>query len=206
MVWYNTNSHRNGRNLAENRTNRASRPSLRISRYTSKSIILYHKSQIFKHFGVLMTNKESIFAGLHILMPAIPDGPADAGCRLCRYWYRESRCQVRIGWQKPLWLHSFAKSAKSASKKSMKSVVRNPFNQRNPWLINDLRACKLLYICRDSSTDIESSLQIRLFMQNKANFRKVKLNVNKVLTRDYDKKDTWWSGKTKPIQSQFKAN
>jgi hypothetical protein len=49
-----------------------------------------------------------------------------------------------------------------------------------------------------------SALQIRLFMQNKAKFRKVKLNVNKVLTKDYDKMDTWLCGKTKPIQSQSK--
>ncbi len=74
----------------------------------------------------------------------------------------------------------------------------------NPWLINDLRACKMLYNCREFSTSVESSLQIRLFMQNKANFRKVKLNVNSVLTRDYERFDTWWSGKTKPIQSQLK--
>ena len=45
-----------------------------------------------------------------------------------------------------------------------------------------------------------------LFMQNKANFQKVKLNVNKVLTKDYDQMDTWSIRKTKPIQSQFKAN
>jgi hypothetical protein len=41
-------------------------------------------------------------------------------------------------------------------------------------------------------------------MQNKANFRKVKLNVNKVLTKNYDQKDTWSIRKTKPIQSQSK--
>jgi hypothetical protein len=41
-------------------------------------------------------------------------------------------------------------------------------------------------------------------MQNKANFRKVKLNVNKVLTKDYDRMDTWSIKKTKPIQSQLK--
>ncbi len=85
-------------------------------------------------------------------------------------------------------------------------VAKTPRNQRNPRLINDLRACKALYICRDSSTDIESPLQINLFMQNKANFQKVKLNVNKVLTKDYEQIDTWSIGKTKPIQSQFKAN
>jgi hypothetical protein len=43
-------------------------------------------------------------------------------------------------------------------------------------------------------------------MQNKANFQKVKFNVNKVLTKDYDQLDTWSIRKTKPIQSQFKAN
>ncbi len=91
-------------------------------------------------------------------------------------------------------------------------VAINPQNLRNlcpryPWLINDLRVCKALYICRDSSTDIESSLQIRLFMQNKANFRKVKLNVNKVLTKDYKERTLGQRGKTKPIkanQSQLK--
>ncbi len=41
-------------------------------------------------------------------------------------------------------------------------------------------------------------------MQNKANFQKVKFNVNKVLTRDYDQMDTWSIRKTKPIQSQSK--
>ena len=107
----------------------------------------------------------------------------------------------------------------------------NPFNQRNPrlnisscssylrgekireisvnpWLINDLRRCKALYICRDSSTGIESSLQIKLFMQNKAKFRKVKLNVNKVLTKDYEKKTLGERGKkqsqTNPNKPKFK--
>ncbi len=82
--------------------------------------------------------------------------------------------------------------------------LKNPFNQRNLRLIKDLRVYKMLYNCRGHSTNVVDSLQIRLFMQNKANFRKVKLNVNNVLTMNYDKKDTWWSGKTKPIQSQSK--
>jgi hypothetical protein len=47
-------------------------------------------------------------------------------------------------------------------------------------------------------------------MQNKANFQKSQMNVSKVLTKDYVKNDTWWSGKnkakTKPIQTQYKAN
>ncbi len=41
-------------------------------------------------------------------------------------------------------------------------------------------------------------------MQNKANFQKVKFNVTKVLTRNYDQLDTWSIRKTKPIQSQLK--
>ena len=74
------------------------------------------------------------------------------------------------------------------------------------------------------STTVVSALQIKLFMQNKANFQKVKLNVSKVLTKDYDQLDTWSirknepktnpnEPKTNPIkanilpkQSQFKPN
>jgi hypothetical protein len=62
----------------------------------------------------------------------------------------------------------------------------------NPWLINDLRSTKV-YVRKNN-----------LFMQNKANFRKVKFNVNNVLIRNYDQMDTWSIRKTKPIQSQLK--
>jgi hypothetical protein len=41
-------------------------------------------------------------------------------------------------------------------------------------------------------------------MQNKANFRKVKFNVNKVLTKDYEQLDTWSIRKTKPIKPNSK--
>ena len=75
-------------------------------------------------------------------------------------------------------------------------------NQRNPWLIKDLRACKVLYNCRETFTDVMSALQIKLFMQNKAKFRKVKLNVNKVLTKDYEQMDTWSIGKNEPKRTQ----
>ncbi len=86
-------------------------------------------------------------------------------------------------------------------------VAKNPFNQRNLRLIKDLRACKALYNCRELSITVERSLQIKLFMQNKANFRKSQMNVNKVLTKDYEKKTLGQRGKTKPIkanQSQLK--
>jgi hypothetical protein len=84
--------------------------------------------------------------------------------------------------------------------------LKNPRNLRNPWLIKDLRLCKEPYICRDSSTDIESSLQINLFMQNKPNFRKSQVNVNKLLTRDYENWTLGGVGKTNPIQTQYKPN
>jgi hypothetical protein len=77
-------------------------------------------------------------------------------------------------------------------------------NPRNLRLINDLRAYKALYNCRETFTDVMSALQIRLFMQNKPNFRKSQMNASLVITKDYEKKDTWLCGKTKPIQSQSK--
>jgi len=50
-------------------------------------------------------------------------------------------------------------------------------------------------------------------MQNKPNFQNAQMNVSQVSTKDYAKKDTWWSGKNKPnsnpIQTQsnpIKAN
>ena len=103
-------------------------------------------------------------------------------------------------------------------------VPKNLFNQRKPWLINYLRAYKApgrpglnrrdtLHDSRDTNiafTTVERALQIRPFMQNKANFRKSQMNVNKVLTKDYEQIDTWSIGKnkanSKPIQTQFKAN
>ncbi len=108
-------------------------------------------------------------------------------------------------------LHSFAFFFQSLIPRPQ-SLTPNPQSLTpDPWpLIPNvivrkyLRAEKLLYICRELSTSVESSLQINLFMQNKANFRKVKLNVTKVLTKGYDKKDTWSIRKTKPIQSQLK--
>jgi hypothetical protein len=35
-------------------------------------------------------------------------------------------------------------------------------------------------------------------MQNEPNFRKSQVHVNKVLTKDYEILDTWWSGKNEP--------
>ena len=84
------------------------------------------------------------------------------------------------------------------AKKHIFSQLKNPCNPRNPWLINDLHAPKNLYNCRDTFTDVMSALQIKLFLQNEPKFRKVKLNVNEVLTRDYVQIDTWSIGKNEP--------
>ena len=58
----------------------------------------------------------------------------------------------------------------------------------------------LIYAIRSTKDYVRKN---NLFMQNKAKFRKVKLNVNKVLTKDYDKMDTW---STREKQTQFKPN
>ena len=148
---------------------------------------MHHKSQCFDHFGVLMTNKESLFAGLHILMRAIlvaqrtpAAGFADTGIEKA--------------------------AAKSASAAKNKISV----NQRNPRLMNYLCAykapCKALYICRETFTDVMSALQIKLFMQNKPNFRKSQMNVNKVLTKDYEKRTLGERGKNEPKTNPIKAN
>ncbi len=48
------------------------------------------------------------------------------------------------------------------------------------------------------STFVEDSLQIALFMQNKPNFRKSQMNVNKVLTKDYENNSNWTLGENEP--------
>jgi len=56
------------------------------------------------------------------------------------------------------------------------------------------------------STTVKSSLQIRLFMQNKANFKKSQMNVNKVLTRDYEKRTLGERGKNEPKTNPNEPN
>ena len=65
---------------------------------------------------------------------------------------------------------------------------------------------RLLYNCKETFTDVMKTLQIKLFMQNKANFRKVKLNVTKVLARVYGQMDTWSIRKNEPKTNPIKAN
>ncbi len=74
--------------------------------------------------------------------------------------------------------------------------LKNLFNQRNPRLINYLHAFGIF-------TLVKMSLQIKLFMQNKANFPDDQMNVNKVLTKDYEERTLGERGKK---QSQTNPN
>jgi len=55
-------------------------------------------------------------------------------------------------------------------------------------------------------TTVVSALQINSFMQNKAKFRKSQMNVNKVLTKDYERKTLSGHGKKQSQTKPIKAN
>jgi len=61
-------------------------------------------------------------------------------------------------------------------------------------------------VAMGSSTNVESSLQIALFMQNKANFKKSQVNVTTLITKDYENKSHWTFGENKPKIKPNKAN
>jgi hypothetical protein len=97
-------------------------------------------------------------------------------------------------------LKNSAISAFSAVKTSCLSVfvAINPFNQRNPRLINDLRLRKFTYE------------KINLFLQNEPNscppsvWRvRSQMNVSNVLTMYYEQMDTWSIRKNEPKRTQF---
>jgi hypothetical protein len=56
----------------------------------------------------------------------------------------------------------------------------------------------LIYAIRSTKDYVRKN---NLFMQNKANSRKVKFNVTEVLTKDYVQMDTWSIRITKPIKA-----
>jgi hypothetical protein len=78
------------------------------------------------------------------------------------------------------------------------------------WIVSNFVLRVSYFASLGISTTVENPLQIHLFMQNKANFRKSQMNVNKVLTKDYEKRTLGERGKnkanSKPIQTQYKAN
>ena len=61
-------------------------------------------------------------------------------------------------------------------------------------------------VYRLSSTTVENSLQISPFMQNEPNFPDDPMNVNKVITRDYENIANCKLRENKPNQTQYKAN
>jgi hypothetical protein len=54
------------------------------------------------------------------------------------------------------------------------------------------------FFTKFSSTLVEDSLQINLFMQNKPNVKDAQINVNSYMKSIYEKLDTWLNGKNKP--------
>jgi len=121
----------------------------------------------------------------------------------CAFWWLTitvlSRLQIRV---RPKGIHNFAFLVVVLH---FSLSTLNCFRPLAPNFI--VYKYLRLYICRDTFTNVVSALQIHLFLQNKAKFRKVKLNVNKVLTMDYEQLDTWSIGtkqsQTNPIQTQF---
>ena len=59
-------------------------------------------------------------------------------------------------------------------------------------------------VAMGGSTIVESSLQISLFLQNKANLQNTRMNVSSIITRDYEKSQKWTFGENKANQSQYK--
>ena len=53
------------------------------------------------------------------------------------------------------------------------------------------------------STTVESALQNHLFMQNEPNSQKTQMNVNAVITTNYEQRTMNYEIKNEPNQSQF---
>jgi len=79
--------------------------------------------------------------------------------------------------------------------------LKNPFNQRNPRL-KKYSSCRVLGPLHLSRTLYKSTL----FMQNKANFRKAKMNVNSFITKDYERNDIFAVPENKANSNPIKAN
>ena len=75
----------------------------------------------------------------------------------------------------------------------------------NSWS-NSLCALMPLWICPFSSTNVEDSLQINLFMQNKPNFQNAQMNVSIYYTKVYKNETAFRRGKNKPNSNPNKPN
>jgi len=158
---------------------------------------------IFEHFGVLMANKthfspaseEGHFYGL------VDEGKYLRQSSLYKQILPRTRCRLKtsIISVNPVILRKESQGLSNFS--SCSSCLRGEKIREisvNPWLINDLRAYKALYNCRETITDVMDSLQIHLFMQNEPNFQKSQMNVTNLLTKNYEKRTLGESGKNEP--------
>ncbi len=68
------------------------------------------------------------------------------------------------------------------------------------------RACPRCMLTCFSAGDRETSTNQLLFMQNKPNFQKAKMNVNSLITTDYENKSNWTLSENKPNTNPIKAN
>jgi len=159
---------------------------------------VHHKSQCFKHFGVLMANK-TLFWSFYVSF-----------CAFCASLWLTRTVFSRLmkkAVSMALWTKASLCVKSSLSEQNLPrtpSRPKNPCNPCNPWLINDLRACKALYICRDTFTDVMDSLQIRPFMQNKAKVKIGKMNISIATIKDYGKNNK--QSTTNVIQNEAKRS
>ncbi len=143
--------------------------------------------------GVLMTNKE-LFCSFYVSFCTFCTSlrlTRTVFSRLLKKAVSMALCTKASLCVKSSLLEQSLPRTPSRPKTSVPSVAKNPLNPCNPCLINDLRSTKT-YVRKN-----------KLFMRNKAKFQKVKFNVTKVLTRDYEHMDTWSIRKK---QSQTKPN
>ena len=89
--------------------------------------------------------------------------------------------------------------------------IRNTlYEYRESRYLRTYKAKDIYVPIRHPSTLVENPLQIVLFLQNKPNFRKAKMNVNSLITMNYKKtnlvlSEVEWA-KTNPISSKAKMN
>jgi len=79
--------------------------------------------------------------------------------------------------------------------------LKNPFNQRNPRL-KKYSSCRVLCPLHLSRTLYKSTL----FMQNKANLLDAQMNVNSILTKDYERNDIFAVPENKANSNPIKPN
>jgi len=178
-VWYNYNSPKKGRRW------RASGPR-KAQQGTKKSIILHHKSQVFKYFGELMTKKAPFCASLRLTITVFT--------RLMKKAVSMALCTMASLCGKSSLLEQSLSRTPSQLKTSVISVAKNPFNQCNLRLINDLRSTKD-YVRKN-----------KLFLQNEPNFPDALMNVTNLLTTNYEQLTMNYVQKNKPNTNPIKPN